>query len=130
MAFYDREVKHVDDTAMKESRISMGRKNSCHMIVCAFFKNESVKHTINQVSEGTREDKSGADDIPEMIILTDQCAYIINSENHSSEPEQCQGHFSQVITKFPAPGHACILQKKQLKFIAQHMNAVIVRGYG
>ena len=77
MGFDEREIQHIHHPPMQKTGISMSGKNFCNMIVGAFFENQSVKHTVDQVAQCAGKNQPGTNDISFVIIFPDQGADII-----------------------------------------------------
>ena len=106
----------------------MRRKELRHMIVSASFEDQPIEHTIEQIAQCAGEDQPRTDDKPAMIFLLDDRLDIIDAENHRHQPEQRQRHLAPGAAELPAPGHAFVLHKIDLRLVAQQLDAIIIRG--
>ena len=67
----------------------MFRENFGHVIgkPAAIFKNESIKHTINQISQGPGKYERGTNNKSRVVLFFNNFYYIKNSKNYCSKPE-------------------------------------------
>src|ERR1700722_18363522 len=117
MRFYDREIEHIHYPAVQEGRIAVGREELCHMVIRTVLEDQSIEHTVQQVTEGPGEDEAGADNEPAVIFLFDDGLDIIYPEDDGYQSEKGERHLAPGATKLPAPGHALILYKIDLRFV-------------
>src|ERR1700761_6806188 len=119
MRFYDGEIEHIHYPAVQEGRVAMGREDLCHVIIGTALEDQSIEHTVQQIAEGSRKDEAGADDESAVIFLLDDGLDIIYTEDDGYQPEQGEGHLTPGAAELPAPGHAFVLYKIDLCFLAQ-----------
>src|ERR1700722_9650950 len=119
MRFYDREIEHIHHPPMEKAGIPMGRKELCHMIIGTALKDQSIEHAVQQIAKGPGKDETGADDKSAVIFLLDDGLDIIYPEDHGDQPKKRQGHLAPGTAELPAPGHAFVLYKIDLRFVAQ-----------
>jgi len=97
----------------------------------AFIKDHPVKHTINQVTQGTGIDQSGTDNKSLTVLLFHNLSEVPGAKDHSGQTEKGQDHFAGLIAKFPAPGHARIFNKMKPEPICpeypQHFTRIMGR---
>ena len=109
----------IGDPAMQEARIPFVRKDLCHTLIRARLKDQSIEHAVQQIAEGPGKDETGADDKSAVIFLLDDGLDIIYPEDHGDQPKKRQGHLAPGTAELPAPGHAFVLYKIDLRFVAQ-----------
>src|SRR5450755_2953607 len=126
MGFDNWKIQHVNHTTVQESRITMAREYFGHVIVCAFFKNDSVEHAVNQIAECAGENQACTNYVPIVIFFLYQGSDIIDTKDYGCKAKKGQKHFAEISTEFPTPGHAFVFHKKKLEFFAQYVNSVVI----
>lgn len=81
----------------------------------SLVKNHPVKHTVDQVTQGTRVNQSGTDNKSFTVFLLYNPAQVPGTKYHGSQSEKRQNHFAGFVTEFPAPGHTRVFNKMQTK---------------
>src|ERR1700722_17265761 len=97
----------------------MWREDLRHVIIGAALEDQSVKHTVQQIAEGSGEDEAGADDKSAVIFFLDDGLDIIYPEDNGNQPKKREGHLAPGAAELPAPGHPFVLYKIDLCFVAQ-----------
>src|SRR5579862_5316116 len=106
MGMDDWEVQHIHHPAMKKTGVPVFREYFCHGIDRALFKNQSVKHAVNQITKRTGKNQRHADDETPVIFFSDDGLNIKYSEYHSDHSEKGECSFTPVAAELPAPCHA------------------------
>src|SRR5258708_17851100 len=130
MCFDNGEIQHVDDAAVEEVGVAVRWKYLCHVLIGAFLEDKAVEHAIQEVTECTGKNETGANDKTAVVFLFDNGLDIIDTEDDGNEAEQGQRHLTPGAAKLPAPGHPFVLYEIDLRSFAQQFYTAVIRGYG
>src|SRR4030095_13952064 len=78
-------------------------------------ENQSIEHTINQISKRTGKDQSHTNYEAAMIFFSNDIFDIKYSEYYCEQSEDRERHLTPFAAKFPSPGHALIFDKEETK---------------
>ncbi len=126
---YQGEVKHVHDAAMQETGIAMMRKDPRDMIVAAFFKDQPIKHAVQEIAQRPGKYQTRTDDESPVIFFVYDASDIKDPEQDGDQPEKREYHFSTGAPEFPTPGHPFIFHKIDLRLITQQFDAIVIRRH-
>src|SRR3982751_4349289 len=92
----------------------MCRKESCYIIPRhAFFKDEPVKHTIDQITQCAGKYQGGTNNKSTAVFLLNNVAKVPHAKNNCPQSEQGQEHLASDAPKFPTIGHSLVFSEIQ-----------------
>src|ERR1700722_5416041 len=124
-----RKIQHVDHLTMEKAGIAVGREQMGYMSCRAALEDQAIEQAVDEIAQRTREDQRRTGDKTPMTTSFCQFADIKNPKQHRRESKQGEDQLSRVPAKRYARRHAFVLDKIDLRLVAQQVYAVVIRRH-